>query len=287
MFGAKIGAPFAHNSEFNQRRLLQLGIASALAAGMLVITSNADARTTKIEITSRTIAFGGYSFDGVGQYERIVGIASGEVDPTDPKNAVIVDIALAPRNASGKVEYQHNFYILKPLDLSKGNHKMMYEPPNRGGKTYQTLNRSPGGNDPGVTITDPVALANSFLWPRGYTTVWSGWEDLQPLTSLTATMTLPDRKGSGQRDDYRPLIRVHRILGDFVHAELSGGRGGQWNTDASRSPGRPAGGGPRVRLGVHERKQDGDSPVPGRNALCRERHLRVRRTRPRTRKSTA
>ncbi len=68
----------------------------------------------------------------------------------------------------------------------------MYEPPNRGGKTFQTLNRSPGGNDPGVTITDPAALDNSFLWPRGYTMVFSGWEnDLAALTSNTATAHFP------------------------------------------------------------------------------------------------
>ncbi|HEY3246633.1 MAG TPA: alpha/beta hydrolase domain-containing protein, partial [Phycisphaerae bacterium] len=192
MVAPECSAPFRRTAKFAKRNLLQLSIASALAAtGMLAATSAADARTTKLQITSRTIAFGGYSFAGVGQFERIVGIAYGEVDPNDPKNAVIVDIGLAPRNASGHVEYAHNFYILKPVDLSKGNHKMMYEPPNRGGKTYATLNRSPGGNDPGNTITDPAALANSFLWPRGYTTVWSGWEDLASLTSLTATMTLP------------------------------------------------------------------------------------------------
>jgi hypothetical protein len=191
--------PFRRALECKRRTLLQLSIASALAAtGMLVATSVADARTTKLQITSRTIAFGGYSFAGVGQFERIVGIAYGEVDPNDPKNAVITDILLAPRNASGHVEYAHNFYILKPLDLSKGNHKMMYEPPNRGGKTFATLNRSSGGNDPGVTITDPVALAKSFLWPRGYTTVWSGWENgLGALTGLVATAQLPVATNSG------------------------------------------------------------------------------------------
>jgi hypothetical protein len=191
--------PFRRAPECKRRTLLQLSIASALAAtGMLVATSVADARTTKLQITSRTIAFGGYSFAGVGQFERIVGIAYGEVDPNDPKNAVITDILLAPRNASGHVEYAHNFYILKPLDLSKGNHKMMYEPPNRGGKTFATLNRSSGGNDPGVTITDPVALAKSFLWPRGYTTVWSGWENgLGALTGLVATAQLPVATNSG------------------------------------------------------------------------------------------
>jgi hypothetical protein len=91
--------------------------------------------------------------------------------------------------------YQHNFYILKPVDLSKGNHKMMYEPPNRGRKTYQELNRTPdGGNDPAALAETafPGELANSFLWPQGYTTVWSGWENnLGPLSGLTATAALP------------------------------------------------------------------------------------------------
>jgi hypothetical protein len=187
----KSSMPFRRAREFEKRKLLRLSIASALAAGM-VIAASADARTTKIQILSSGPAFGGYSFAGVGQYEVIKGIASGEIDPNDPLNAVITDIKLAPRNANGHVEYQHNFYILKPVDLGKGAHKVMYEPPNRGGKTFNTLNRSPGGNDPGTTITDPVALANSFLWPRGYTMVFSGWEnDLASLTSTTATAHFP------------------------------------------------------------------------------------------------
>jgi Alpha/beta hydrolase domain len=102
-------------------------------------------------------------------------MAYGELDPNDPKNAVIKDIKLAPRNANGKVEYSHTFYILKPIDLSKGAHQMMYEPPNRGGKTHATLNRGAGGNNPG-SVTDAAVLSNTFLWPRGYTTVWSGWD---------------------------------------------------------------------------------------------------------------
>src|SRR5205085_8956864 len=104
----------------------------ALAAGMAVVVPQAEARITKIEITTRDLAFNGYSWPGVGQYERIVGVAYGEVNPSDPKNSVIVDIGLAPRNASGNVAYSFDFYILKPIDLAKGNHKVMYEPPNRG-----------------------------------------------------------------------------------------------------------------------------------------------------------
>ena len=175
--------------------IVRPSVRGVLAAAVLAALP-AQARITTIDITSRTIAFGGYSFAGVGQYEKIVGIAHGEIDPLDAKNGVITDILLAPRNASGKVEYAHNFYILKPLDLSKGNHKMMYEPPNRGGKTHGTLNRGAGGNDPGA-VNDPAILANTFLWPRGYTTAWSGWEDLAPLSSITATATLPIATNAG------------------------------------------------------------------------------------------
>jgi len=174
MFDMERGARFAAVAEFGRRRILRVGVASLLAAGVLAGASVADARTTKIQILTRATAFGGYSFPGVGQYEVITGIATGEVNPNNPKNAVITDIKFAPRLSNGNVQYQHNFYILKPIDLSKGNHKMMYEPPNRGRKTYQELNRTPdGGNDP-AALTEaafPGEVANSFLWSRGYTTV--------------------------------------------------------------------------------------------------------------------
>jgi hypothetical protein len=184
--------------ELTKQKLFRTGLACAFATGMLAAMPYAHARITKIQILTqpKTIAFGGYSFPGVGQYEVITGIATGEVNPNNLQNSVITDIQLAPTNANGNVVYQHNFYILKPLNLSLGNHKMMYEPPNRGNKTYQTLNNTPtGANDP-AALTDPSVLANSFLWPRGYTTVWSGWENNLSTTldggvALTATASLP------------------------------------------------------------------------------------------------
>ena len=174
-----------------KRNLLALGMASALATGMLAGASDVQARTTQIVILKRGIAFGGYSFPGVGQYEVISGYANGAVDPNSLQNSVITDIEFAPLT-NGKVTYQHNFYILKPLNLKQGNHKMMYEPPNRGGKTYQTLNNTPTGTNDPAALTDPGVLADSFLWTRGYTTVWTGWENnLGPLDGLVATAILP------------------------------------------------------------------------------------------------
>lgn len=184
-------APFMCASN-SSRSILRLGIAGLLTTTVLVAATVAHARITQITITSRHIAFEGFSFPVVGQYEVITGIATGEVDPSNPQNALITDIVLAPRNAASHVVYSHNFYILKPVDLSHGNHKMMYEPPNRGGKTYQTLNNTPTGTNDPAALTDPTVLGDSFLWTRGYTTVWSGWENnLGPLSGLTATAVLP------------------------------------------------------------------------------------------------
>lgn len=171
----------------------------AFAAGTVLMAPPAEARITRIEITAtESPTFGGFSWPKVGQYEKIVGKAYGEVNPHDRQNRVIVDIELAPRNARGNVEYVFNFYILKPIDLKKGAGKMMYEPPNRGGKTWAALGRvtvDPGGNgdDPGSAITNPTVLANSFLMPRGYTIAWSGWEDLDTLdnASFNATASFP------------------------------------------------------------------------------------------------
>ena len=54
-------------------------------------------------------------------YEKVVGRFRGELDPKSPLNAAIVDLDKAPRNAHGMVEYSADFYILKPVDVTKGN----------------------------------------------------------------------------------------------------------------------------------------------------------------------
>jgi hypothetical protein len=192
-----IRAPFAVAPTAAQRLRLRAAVITAIAAGgTLIAAPAADARITRIDVTStESPTFGGYSWPGVGQYEKLVGKAYGEISPTDPKNSVIVDLNLAPRNANGNVEYAVDFYILKPIDLSKGNHKMMYEPPNRGRKTWNALARMPAGNDPG-SVTDNATLAQSFLMPRGYTIVFSGWDASAGTdnSNFNTTITLPVAK---------------------------------------------------------------------------------------------
>src|SRR5215813_8329781 len=187
-----------HRTRLLQWKLLHIALMSPLVVtGALIAVPAADARITRIEITTtESPTFGGFSWPGVGQYEKIAGKAFGEVDPHDPKNAVIVDIGLAQRNTNGTVGYSFDFYILKPIHLSQGAHKVMYEPPNRGRKTWQNLGRFPaGGNDPG-SVTDPTVLANAFLMPRGYTMVWSGWDASAGTSNagFNTTITLPIAK---------------------------------------------------------------------------------------------
>jgi len=148
--------------------------AAAFAAVATVgVAPQADARITRIEILSvQSPTFGGTSFGAVGQYEKILARAYGELDPTDPRNALIADINLAPRNAAGKVEYSTDVHIIKPIDMAKGNGRMHYEVVNRGNKDLNAFNGA-GGNNPSTAADAGTGL----LMRLGYTMVWSGWED--------------------------------------------------------------------------------------------------------------
>ncbi|WP_404478183.1 alpha/beta hydrolase domain-containing protein [Novosphingobium sp. BL-52-GroH] len=65
-------------------------------------------------------------------YEELRGTIVGEVDPADPHNAIIQDLALAPKQANGLVRYDADFILLKPRDVTKSNGVLQYNTPNRG-----------------------------------------------------------------------------------------------------------------------------------------------------------
>jgi len=70
---------------------------------LLLIPAFSEARIISVQMSAPTIAFGGYSWPGVGQYEKITGVAYAEVDPADHRNSIIVDIGLAqPQTAPGQ-----------------------------------------------------------------------------------------------------------------------------------------------------------------------------------------
>jgi hypothetical protein len=173
----------------------RLFVLCAVAMGLAFIfpTAVARARVTQISITRvESPTFEGRSFGRVGQYEKLVGLVFGEVDPDDPLNAVITDIGLAPRNAEGKVEYTADFYILKPVHLSRGNGRLLYEVNNRGNKlSIGFLNffgtTANTNNDP----TTSADAGNGFLMRQGYTIAWSGWDITAAPGGNRLTITVP------------------------------------------------------------------------------------------------
>src|SRR5205809_2108880 len=128
------------------------------ALSLLMQAAIADARVVKLVIEKTRPFADGKSFGDTGPYERLDGTVYLEVDPRDPRNAVIVNLDKAPRNARGLVEFSTQFFILKPTDATRGNHKILYGINNRGNKqTLGYFNYVPAG--PG--INDPLTAADA------------------------------------------------------------------------------------------------------------------------------
>lgn len=142
------------------------------------LASAAFAEVARVEITERVLFADGKSFGNVGQYERIKGKLHYAVDVNNPYNKQIVDLELAPRNEDGEVEFSGDFILLKPVDLSKGNHRLLYEVNNRG--RLLAL----GYYNDALLTNDPITEAdagNGFLMREGYSILWSGWNwDVMP-----------------------------------------------------------------------------------------------------------
>ena len=89
----------------------------------------------------------------------------------DPRNAVITDIELAPR-IGGKVQYSMDIFILKPINLSNGNHRLFFDFNNRGEMRLGRLNDVDLTNNP-TTVAD---AGTGFIMNLGYTIVSNGWD---------------------------------------------------------------------------------------------------------------
>src|SRR3984893_14890307 len=87
-----------------RRAKIYLSLIGIASLGFLPV---ANARVTQIIIANtEALTFeNNPSFGSVGQYERIEGTITGEVDPKDPLNAIIVDIDRGPKNGNGTGGY--------------------------------------------------------------------------------------------------------------------------------------------------------------------------------------
>lgn len=152
-------------------RELVLVAAAAFAA---FLTGVVRAEVVRVEIDHRCPFADGHAFGHSGPYERISGKMFLEVDPEASANARITDLELAPRNARGRVECWTDFFLLKPVDLSRGNRRLLFDVHNRGNKlALWTFNEAAleNSNDP----RSPADAGNGFLMREGFSVLWCGW----------------------------------------------------------------------------------------------------------------
>jgi hypothetical protein len=141
---------------------------------------------TSLSIASVEPFAPGTTFGAAGAYERVRGTFKGELDPQDARNRVIVNLDKAPRNARGRVEYEADFFMLRPADAARANGRIIYDVTNRGRLNFhwrftEAKRRS---NDP-RTAED---AGDGLFFRQGYTIVYSGWDPDAPKSGGGLTM---------------------------------------------------------------------------------------------------
>jgi len=170
-----------------------------IATAALVCPIRIAARVVRIEIEHREPL--------AGAYRKLTGRFYGEMDTADPRNAIINDLTLAPRNARGKVEYSATFTLILPADSTKLSGVLLYEVPNR-------------GNSPLNFHLDTDALE------AGHVLLSSGWQgDVTPRPGLE-TITVPVARGADGSTITGPVLaRLSDLPAGATTASLQTGFG--------------------------------------------------------------
>lgn len=167
------------------------------------------ADVVRIEVQSRSDLAGGQQFGTAGPYEKLAGKIFFAVDPSLPANKIVTDLAKAPRNAAGKVEFSSDFFLIKPKRIERGNGAVLYEVSNRGGKgMLGFFNHAAGSLDP---ATD-AEMGDGFLMKEGFTLLWVGWQFDPPRRPGLVRLYPPIATENGR--PIRGLVRS-----DFVVTE--------------------------------------------------------------------
>lgn len=129
--------------------------------GMLLLSSlPTQAEVSKIEIQQREWLG---EIGDEARYEAIRGLLHFTLDPRAARNQRIADIALAPRNEGGLVEFSTDFELLVPQGSSRSD-TLLYFVNNRGGNTLP----------PEESLAHPLSR-------QGYTYLATGWiNELHP-----------------------------------------------------------------------------------------------------------
>ena len=191
------------------------------------------------------------SFGDAGSYLRIKGVAKGEIDPAAPGNSVIADLGKAPRNARGMIEYETDFFILRPAELRRANGVLVYDVTNRGRKMILNLLDDASGTADTNNPKTAQDIGLGFTLGRGYSLVWSGWDSGAPRANNGMAARLPPAFENGE-----PMVR--RIRDEFHIGTRAPGKGDiVWlNYPAISTDQRKA------RLTVRDHESDARTGIP-------------------------
>jgi len=177
------------------------------AALIACIAAPASARVTEINVAAVEPFADGAAYGATGAYERVRGTFKGELDPADARNKVIVNLDKAPRNTRGLIEYEADFFLLRPADAARGNRKIIYDVTNRGRKFIHF--RLMDANPPSIAVAnDPKTAEDAgtgLFFRMGYTLAWSGWDSEAPRANNGMSM-----KPVIATDNGKPIVRVIR-----------------------------------------------------------------------------
>jgi len=146
----------------------------------------------------------GRVFGPAGAYEQLLGKATFAIDPRHASNRSIVDLDLAPQDATGRVCFQADVRILKPADPGRANGRLVLDVVNRGNPVAIR------NTDLGVPRT-PEPESQGWLLQQGYTIVSCGWQHNVPANSGRFSLQAPEPldHGAPLTGQVRAIVQVN------------------------------------------------------------------------------
>jgi hypothetical protein len=142
--------------------------------------------------------------DDWGTHERIIGRVHFAIDPLAPANHGIADIAHAPKNRDGKVEFASDLLFFRPKDARRARGTVFLEVVNRG--RDQSLAILSSAQQRSLS-PESWNLGDGFLLEQGFAVAFLGWQfDVRPLQGLTFSAPIATVEGL-VRDAHIELAR--------------------------------------------------------------------------------
>lgn len=158
------------------------------------MADGASARVETVEVQERSLLLEGRAFGAAGPYERLRGRVHFSVDPHSPADRRIVDIALAPRQADGRVHASAEFMILRPVRGCRERCLALLEVPNRG-RASMLFNLDFGRFTQRPDSAED--LGEAWLLEQGLVLAWVGWQFDVPRGQELFGLEAPVAGGQG------------------------------------------------------------------------------------------